>query len=424
MIFGTRKPTTVWLASAAALAFTAGVLVAKAGPGGATASKLSFSGNVQPRPAAGASVSFAFANTSDGTTCTASAGAPAFDSSGNFVAQVDLSTCTTFAFDGGNVTYVISIDGVAIGGPQPVNPVPYAKYADSAGSAADGGSLQSAIAQLQSQVAALQAAAAGPVSPCPAGYAVEPGTTSAVICKRGSDEVVLVGTGASRFWIDRYEASIWSAPGGQGTEYGATADDYPSTFPVNGEWSVPLYAASVANVRPSTNLTWFRANAACRTSGKRIPTGSEWLSAAHGTPYSPSKCNMLQPNGTPLRNTGAGTCVSLWGAEDMIGNEWELTDEWYAGVGAVADNSMNAERTPWGPDYDDAGTWNVASSALAGPDWGTPTVGLPAATIRGGYTDTTSPGIFAFNLDLSPAQRNSSTGVRCVIPGSSGNAGN
>ena len=68
------------LAAAAGLtvlaAFGAGVLVARATPGGATRNKLSFAGNVQPVPASGATVSFTFTNTDDTTTCTASAGSP------------------------------------------------------------------------------------------------------------------------------------------------------------------------------------------------------------------------------------------------------------------------------------------------------------------------------------------------------------
>ena len=152
-----RGPSIVGLAAAAAaISFTAGILVARAKPGGATVSTLSFAGNVNPIPPAGSLMTFAFNNTDDETSCTAPAGTPAFDPSGNFVAQVDISGCTSFAFDGGNVTYQISIGGNPVGSPQPVNAVPYAKYADTAGTAADGGAIQSSIAQLQRSISTLQ----------------------------------------------------------------------------------------------------------------------------------------------------------------------------------------------------------------------------------------------------------------------------
>jgi hypothetical protein len=154
MRLGRRESLIAGLAATvAAITFT--TLVARAKPGGATVSALSFAGNINPVPQAGSIMTFAFNNTDDGTSCVAPAGTPTFDPSGNFVAQVDLSGCTSFTFDGGNVTYQISIGGSAIGSPQPVTPVPYAKYADVAAAAADGGAIQSAITQLQQSVSAL-----------------------------------------------------------------------------------------------------------------------------------------------------------------------------------------------------------------------------------------------------------------------------
>ena len=44
------------------------------------------------------------------------------------------------------------------------------------------------------------------------------------------------------------------------------------------------YAVSVAGVLPSTCLTWFQAEQACRLSGKRLITNQEWQAAAAGTP--------------------------------------------------------------------------------------------------------------------------------------------
>ena len=129
----TKKNGLIAAAAGVALlaAFGTGMLVARATPAEATRNKLSFSGNIQPVPAAGAAVSFTFTNNDDSTTCTASAGTPSIDTSGNFVAEVDLTACPVgFAFDGGDVVYTIAVNGTAVGGAQAVNPVPYAKYAD------------------------------------------------------------------------------------------------------------------------------------------------------------------------------------------------------------------------------------------------------------------------------------------------------
>jgi hypothetical protein len=99
------------------------------------------------------------------------------------------------------------------------------------------------------------------------------------------DEVVKVGFGASAFWIDRYEASIYQNPDGTGTQYGAASQDYPSTFPINGQGAVAnlLYAQSVAGRTPSTFLSWFQAARACRASGKRLPTQATARSPPTGT---------------------------------------------------------------------------------------------------------------------------------------------
>src|SRR5262245_57322613 len=43
-------------------------------------------------------------------------------------------------------------------------------------------------------------------------------------------------------------------------------------FPDNGNWTEPIYAASIPGVMPSTCLTWFQAEQACRLAGKRLVT--------------------------------------------------------------------------------------------------------------------------------------------------------
>ena len=97
--------------------------------------------------------------------------------------------------------------------------------------------------------------------------------------------------------VDKYEASVWSIPpkddqligkvrrgkatvaqlaAGGAVQMGAismtgcTGFDYGPDFPPSGNWTAPLYAASVAGVPPSTCATWFQAEQACRLSGKRL----------------------------------------------------------------------------------------------------------------------------------------------------------
>jgi len=261
---------------------------------------------------------------------------------------------------------------------------------------------------------------------CPPGYVKStappsPFNEASVLCTSGADEVVKVGTGQIAFWIDRYEASVWASPDGTGGPKFATSDDTSPTFPKNGQVLVPLYALSVAGVLPAASITWFQAAEACEASGKRLPTGREWLRAARGT-VDPGSNNgtsnaRCHTQSTAVRLTGGGagashatSCMSDWGAEDMIGNLWELTEEWFAGS---ANNGGGT--APW-PDatYGSDATFNVASSAHNGVSW---VGGMPAVGARGGgTTDQAAAGIFAFSLNDGPSDFVDRVGFRCVIP--------
>lgn len=272
--------------------------------------------------------------------------------------------------------------------------------------------------QLNDNFAAVTEALNNANTDCPRGYTRvtnEAGfPVGAVLCRKGADDVVKVGEGASAFWADRFEASVWDnfAATSPSQPYGTANDNYPSTFPDTGQWSVKLYAVSKSGFVPSMYLTWFQANAACRASGKRLLTGSEWLSMAKGTPDDPGKCNTT---GSVVRATNAaGACVSDWGAQDAIGNVAERNDEWYAGLG---DASMSA--TPWpasgvSGDYGGDGTWGIASKAYPGTSG--PVTGLPAPAVRGSdNTYGTASGIFALYVAASPSYWSAGTGFRCVV---------
>ena len=78
--------------------------------------------------------------------------------------------------------------------------------------------------------------------------------------------------------VDKYEASVWSAPDG-GTQYGVDGVlDYPCGNGMTGTGQTcaaagtRIYARSVAGVKPSVTLTWLQANIACANSGKHLLT--------------------------------------------------------------------------------------------------------------------------------------------------------
>jgi hypothetical protein len=236
---------------------------------------------------------------------------------------------------------------------------------------------------------------------CPPGYQQDTSITTFVDCKLPlsggqSDEVVKVGD----YWIDRFESS--SCLGAAGMPDGA------------GDTTV---ACSVSGVAPLENHSWFQAERECLNAGKHLCTNAEWQGAALGTPEpgdSTGGSGTCLTDGAAPRNTGLGSaCRSDFGAEDMVGNEWEWVADW--GTTGVSDPAFTNAKvaTPWPTTYGDGTdeTVNLNTSTNQGPN-------LPQAILRGGdYIDKAHDGVYAIALDDSPTLQYTSVGARCCLSG-------
>lgn len=195
---------------------------------------------------------------------------------------------------------------------------------------------------------------------------------------------------ASRSCIDQYEASLRVTQAD-----GNTAPWSPYVNP----GQAPVFAVSLDESVPQSNISQVQAKSACEAAGKRLCTDDEWLGACQGAagytyPYGPERragvCNdhrsrhpAVEYYGTSdssvwskldnacinqqpdtLARTGSHPgCVSQAGAFDMMGNlhEWTANPSGVFRGGYYVDTVKNGpgclyRTTAHGPGYSDYST--------------------------------------------------------------------
>ncbi len=223
--------------------------------------------------------------------------------------------------------------------------------------------------------------------------------------------------------VDKYEASGWET-NDRGTinkikrgriratkdlartakRRGDNVDDYGAAGCTNiGSGCTRVYALSIPFVRPSVNITWFQAAAACRNAGKRLLTNAEWQATALGTPDpgqdGDGKVNCNTAAGVRTPTGDAKGCVSDVGAFDMVGNVWEWVADWIQD----SEGSDVGSRSSIGQD----GIFGINDAYP-------PQTRLPVALIRGGdFVAGRSAGIFALGATVGPSFMHDRIGFRC-----------
>ncbi|MDA3840420.1 MAG: SUMF1/EgtB/PvdO family nonheme iron enzyme [Patescibacteria group bacterium] len=227
-----------------------------------------------------------------------------------------------------------------------------------------------------------------------------------------SDMAYIPSSGGG-FCIDKYEASA-----GNGCPNKDTGSQRDSRLNMTNADCKP---ASAEGAIPWVYISQTQAREACARAGKRLPSNKEWLSASLGTPdknslWLTSDCQVAENWKNQPGLTGSGeTCVSSFGAFDMIGNVWEWTDE------TISDGKLNGEILPSQGFVYEANADGIAIEISDSPSdnykndyfW-IKNTGVRGVARGGFYSNEEEAGVYSAYLVSQPSYIGIGVGFRCV----------